>query len=308
MYEQKNVEVIYDFLDTVSMILYEKKDTDYISGIIEACNIILNQKIELILDEDDINNITMCLEDVNSITFKNEEIRKGIQLAILKGFKHKFVTNEQITPDTIGIFIGYLVDKFYDGHVMSILDPLSGTGNLLSAVVNSIKATPTVYGVDNNENMVKLSGVLFDMLNYDGHVFMQDTFTFGNVNVDLIVTDMHNEYVEGMYMPYALIIHHMNNLIDGGYFISIINNDFFEHKKSETFKKELSEVGYMIGIIKLPDSMFKGMGKSIFIIRKKGNDIQNINDFLIVDLPSFEDIEQLDKTVNKINNWFTNRK
>ena len=47
--------------------------------------------------------------------------------------------------------------------------------------------------------------------------------------------------------------------------------------------------------------------KSILIIRKKGKEVKAINDFLLVDLPSFNELEDFNNTINKIDSWFRNR-
>ena len=45
--------------------------------------------------------------------------------------------NHQMTPDTIGLFLGYLVSKFLGKQKnVTILDPAVGTGNLLTAILN----------------------------------------------------------------------------------------------------------------------------------------------------------------------------
>ena len=47
---------------------------------------------------------------------ENEQIRKALQLAILKGMKESSQPNHQMTPDAIGMFISYLVGKFTKGR------------------------------------------------------------------------------------------------------------------------------------------------------------------------------------------------
>ena len=61
-------------------------------------------------------------------------------------------------------------------------------------------------------------------------------------------------------------------------------------------------------MIKLSESLFKNSPKSILIIRKKGKEVREVKDFLLVDLPSFSDLEEFNNTINKIDSWFQNRK
>ncbi len=64
-------------------------------AIIEACN----------------NGLTG--EEVPKLTdaVSKEEIRRGIQLAVLKGMKQHAQPHHQMTPDSIGIFIGHIAGK-----------------------------------------------------------------------------------------------------------------------------------------------------------------------------------------------------
>ena len=50
--------------------------------------------------------------------------------------KESVQPNHQMTPDTIGMFIGYLLKKFIKNNTYRLLDPAVGTGNLLTTVLN----------------------------------------------------------------------------------------------------------------------------------------------------------------------------
>jgi len=60
----------------------------------------------------------------------------------------------------------------------------------------------------------------------------------------------------------------------------------------------------VVGLIKLPDSLFKVIGKSIFILQKTGEDVQKIEKVLLADITSFEDEDTLQVQIMKINQWF----
>ncbi|RXD25017.1 class I SAM-dependent methyltransferase, partial [Acinetobacter baumannii] len=50
--------------------------------------------------------------DLEELEFTQEEIRKALQLAILKGLKAERVTNAVMTPDSIALMVSYLISKF----------------------------------------------------------------------------------------------------------------------------------------------------------------------------------------------------
>ncbi|MFK5883914.1 MAG: class I SAM-dependent methyltransferase [Candidatus Izemoplasma sp.] len=310
MVDKFNVEKFYDFFDNVASILYDDKELPYIEGMIFAFNRLLDIDNELVIKDDLITQIDKIINEVTKTEFNAEEIRKSVQLGLLKGFKHTRSKNSEMTPDTIGIFIAYLVEKLYkDQKLKNVFDPLIGTSNLISTLLNQLKQDIQVYGIDNDPLKCKLSKSILDLLDFDNEVFVQDTFTFNNGSFDLIVTDMPIDDVEkdGLYFPFGVINHHLDNLSPGGFFISVIENDFFERKGNDVFKKEIDDRADIFGLIKLSDTMFNTNPKSILILRKKGKDITKENKFLLVDLPSFNDIDDLNKTINNINEWFINR-
>ncbi len=306
MVNKENVEKFYDYFDLVADLLYHNYQKPYIEGMNEAFNYLLDGDFEGEYSEEDISKMSALREIVTDFKFSREEVRKAVQLGMLKGYKHTYSSNSLITPDTIGIFIGYLLKKLYKQNIHSILDPLVGSGNLVYTVLNHIDGDAKVYGVDNDVVKCNLARNLGDLMDYENEMFYQETFTYVDKGFDLVLTDMPISE-DTPYFPYQVINHHMNALKDGGYFISVIENDFFEKQGNDIFKKEIDKKGYIFGLIKLSESLFKSNPKSILIIRKKGEGVLPHKDFFLVDLPSFNDIDDFNETINKIDNWFATR-
>ncbi len=72
-----------------------------------------------------------------------EDMRKAIQIAILKGMRKSTQPNHQMTPDTLGLLVSYFVEQCFDQELangtISVVDPALGTGNLLFTVMNALK-------------------------------------------------------------------------------------------------------------------------------------------------------------------------
>ena len=306
MVSKIKVEKFYDYFDMVADTLYHNYNLPYIEGMNEAFNYLLDSEFDGEYRDEDIQKISDLKNDITSLQFSREEVRKAVQLGMLKGYKHTYSSNSLITPDTIGIFMGYLIKKLYKNPINTILDPLVGSGNLVYTVLNHIETDAKVYGVDNDIIKCNLARNLGDLMDYENEMFYQNTFTYLDKGFDLLLTDMPIS-TETPYFPFQVINHHMNGLKDGGYFISIIENDFFEKEGNDVFKKEIDKKGYIFGLIKFSETLFKSNPKSILIIRKKGEEVEKPKDFLLVDLPSFNDIEEFNKTINKIDNWFASR-
>ena len=110
-----NTEKIFTFIDTYA----ESTEMLYLEAIIEACQ----------------NGFQENRKPMVSETVTKEDIRRGIQLAVLKGMKQNAQPNHQMTPDSIGMLIGHIAGKLATGEQgITLLDPAAGTGNLLYTV------------------------------------------------------------------------------------------------------------------------------------------------------------------------------
>ncbi len=306
MLNQNHIERLFEYLDTSANLFAEERNGSYLDGITEAVNNLVSDSIDASLSDATIEKMKSLMTTVNAIDFKKEEVRKAMQLAILKGFKQEKRTNALMTPDTIGLFMAFLVEKLYaKASELIIFDPLVGTGNMITTIANHMNVPTRLLGVESNVESYHLATALFDMMDYGDDLYFQDTLLFHNILADVVVTDFPYSTVEkGTYFPYDVINHHYQNLNEGGYFLAVIPNDFFEIPGAEVFKDVIKDLWQVIGLIKLPDSLFKTIGKSIFIIQKIGPSVQKIENVLLADITSFEDEELLQIQIAKINQWF----
>jgi site-specific DNA-methyltransferase (adenine-specific) len=60
----------------------------------------------------------------------------------------------------------------------------------------------------------------------------------------------------------------------------------------------------MFGLIKLDESLFKNHPKSILILKKKGEEDEILDHFLLVDLPPFSDQTAFNQALGKMESWF----
>ena len=206
MINKLNIEKFYDYFDEVANLLYSNYKLSYLDGMNEAFNFLLDEEFEGDYNPEDIALINELKFKIVDLSFEKEEIRKSVQLGLLKGYKHIFVSNSYLTPDTIGIFIGYLVEKLYQGsEIKSIFDPLIGTGNLVFTVLNHLKSNAKIYGLDNNLLKCNIARNIADLLAFENQVFFQDTLTYYDQGFDLIVTDLPVSEDETAYFPYKVI-------------------------------------------------------------------------------------------------------
>jgi site-specific DNA-methyltransferase (adenine-specific) len=304
--DKKHIENFYDYFNEIATHLYDHYHIGYLEG--------MNESFAFLLDDaftKDFNPETMDLAQAQKdlivdVSFDKEEVRKAVQLGLLKGYKHAYESNALITPDTIGIFIGYLIKKLYANKSLnSIFDPLVGSGNLLYSVANYLERDLSLYGVDMDLVKCNLARNIGDLLDYKNEMFFQDTLTYFDQGFDSIVTDMPLHFDTEQYLPYQVINHHLDSLKEGGFFFAVIENDFFEQEGSAIFRQEINKKASIFGLIKLPESLFKARPKSILIIRKVVEVKQQ--DFLLVDLPGFNDVKSFNNIINQIDMWIDER-
>jgi len=225
---------------------------------------------------------------------------------MLKAMKQESLSNENITPDTIGIFIAFLTDKFYpDGDKLTLFDSLAGTANLLVTVANNIKAEAFPVGVESDYDLYRSARALLDMTDYADEIYYQDTFSFSGISARIMVTDFpaDNDASEA-YFPYRVLLHHHQNLEAGGMVFAIVTEDFFSVTETRNFKNDILEHYHPLGLIRLPRDIFRSCEKSILILKKKTEGETLFDKFLLVDIPSFEDRDEMQKIIMKINHWF----
>lgn len=308
MKEMKNIELFYDYFDGIAMYLYDVNKHPYLESMNLAFQYLLEDDIDFPLDDKGLEFVTQEKSKIIDVEFTPEEIRKSVQLGLLKGYKHMNVSNAFLTPDTIGLFMSYLIKKLYDEPIRFVLDPMVGSGNLVYTVLNDIEQEASVIGVDNDKLKCELARNLGDLMDYDNQIFMQDTLSFYANEMDLIVFDLPIQEEKKTYLPYQILSHHLDSLASEKFMFVVIENDFFDQEQMDIFKKEIDEKAHMFGLIKLSETLFKNAEKSILILQKKANKEDKLKDFLLINLPSFEDQEGMELTIQQIELWFEKRK
>lgn len=306
--KQNQIEIFYDYYDGVANILYEHYKLSYLDGMNEAFHLLLDDTLKGSYDQEHIDQMRTLKNQITDVAFERENIRKSVQLGMLKGYKHTYSSNSLITPDTIGLFVSYLIKKFYQNKELeTIFDPLVGSGNLLYTIANQIEDYLVLFGIDNDRLKCDLARNLGDLLDYEANIYFQDTLTFYHTDYDVLVTDLPIS-TERPYKPYQFLNHHIDSVKPGHYAFALIENDFFEQEGANTFKEEISRKAQIVGLVKLPDELFKTHPKSIFILRRHTPNSTPLDGFLLVDLPSFYDEDGMTNILHQIDQWIATRK
>lgn len=307
MNETPNLELFYDVLDESITKLYEIKKNTFLNLLIETGkNIIAQDVLNKEATKEQKEELMEIYHKLDDVDFNVEEIRKAFQLMVLRAFDEANLKPGDITPDTLGIFLSYLINKL-KGKVdkLKILDPVVGSGNLLYSVANHLDCDLHLFGIDSAKSLCDIASITGDLLNYEIEVFCQDTLNNSFSDIDIVVADIPGYDVKAFekdfYFPYLCVLQHMASLKEDGYFIGIVPNDFFEHDTENFFKENIVHHGSVLGVLELPTNMFKANPKSIVIFTRKPLESKKC---LIVELPSFSDPALLNKALIQIEDWF----
>ncbi|GIN86876.1 adenine-specific DNA methyltransferase [Heyndrickxia sporothermodurans] len=323
------METIFNVLNETAIILQEELHCSYLEALAETGENLFHENII----QDELSELTQKrlmkkYEEINLESYSKEQIRKSYQLAILKGMKDSVQSNHQMTPDSIGLFMSYLINKFTEGkNTFSLLDPAIGTGNLVSTILNHIEDKEIVSnGVDIDDLLIKLAFIGANLQRQPIQLFNQDSLENLFIDaVDVVVSDLPVGYYpnDNGATKYALkadkghsYAHHLfieqsiNYTKPGGYLFFLIPNGLFESEEAPKLHKYLSEQVIIQGVLQLPISMFKhsNSAKSILILQKKKDEIKTPKQVLIANLPTLSNQSAMEKMIDKINHWFKENK
>jgi site-specific DNA-methyltransferase (adenine-specific) len=322
------VEDLFTILNETAVIMQEELHCTYLEALAETGENLFHESIlQDELSELTVKRLRKSYEAIDLSSCTKEEIRKSFQLAILKGMKENVQPNHQMTPDAVGMLMGYLVEKFIQDKSFRLLDPAVGTGNLLTTVMNHQSGKVIeANGIEIDDLLIKLAYINANLQEHPIQFFNQDSLEPLFIeSADAVVSDLPVGYYpndvrsaeyklkadEGhSYSHHLFIEQSMNHVRSGGYLFFIIPNGMFESDQAPKLHEFIKENAYIQGLIQLPLTMFKNekAAKSIFILQKKGEGVTPPKQALLVNLPSLSKTAEAEKILKKIDVWFKESK
>ena len=290
----------------------EQQDLPYLEGVLTALEDTLDGKMEW---------------QVEGAT--KEDMRKAIQIAILKGMRKNTQPNHQMTPDTLGLLVSYFVEQFYEEELekgaISVADLALGTGNLMFTLMNALEGKVTATGVEVDELLIRLAAATAELIEQPISLYRQDSLESLLVDpVDAMVCDLPvgyypNEEValeyelcaaEGMSYSHHLIIEQsVNHTKEGGHLFFLIPATLFESEQAKELHKFLKKHAWIQAVIQLPETMFASRAheKSILILQKQGAGLKAPREVLLAKVPNMNNKEALAMFFEKVQMWKKNK-
>jgi site-specific DNA-methyltransferase (adenine-specific) len=322
------VEQLFTLFNETSVALQEELGCTLLEALAETGeNLFHNSILQEELSELTVKRLKKQYEEINLDQYSKEDIRKAYQLVILKGMKENVQPNHQMTPDTVGMLVGYLVGKFVKSSSFRLLDPAVGTGNLLTTVLNQqLHKKIDSIGIDIDDILIKLAYISSNLQEHPVQFYNQDSLEPLFIDdVDAVISDLPIGYYpndvraadfqlkanEGhSYSHHLFMEQSVRHTKPGGYLFFVIPNGLFESEQAPKLHEFFKEQVIIQGILQLPLSMFKNKhaAKSILILQKRGPEIQPPKQALLVHFPTLSNAVEMDRILRKIDQWIEENK
>ncbi|PNZ71049.1 class I SAM-dependent methyltransferase [Staphylococcus croceilyticus] len=304
--EQTIMETLFRTLDEKAKALNEENGQSFIENLGLAMEDVYQNKREL-------------LEQATL-----QDRRKAFQFAYLSLLQEETIqANHQITPDSIGLILGFLVQKFTkNSDELHVVDIASGAGHLSASVNEVLKETTVMHHlIEVDPVLSRVSVHLANFLEIPFDVYPQDAimplpleeadvvigdFPIGYYPVDERSKEMKLGFKEGhSYSHYLLIEQAITALKATGYAFLVVPSNIFEDENVKQLENFIATETEMQAFLNLPKTLFKNekARKSILILQKKKANETKPVEVLLANIPDFKNPNQFQGFISELNQW-----
>jgi len=322
------VETVFGMLNETTTAIQDARASSFLEALAESGENWFRGEMHEDVDEVLKRRLVKAYEAHPLENYEKEDVRKAYQLTILKGMKEHIQPNHQMTPDSIAMVIGFLLDKFTQNEKeLTLFDPALGTGNLVLAIMNQLDGKVTVtHGSEIDEVLVRLAYVGANLTEQPLHLYTQDSLEPLFIDpVDAVVTDLPVGYYpndvraadfelqakEGhSYAHHLFIEQSIKHVKEGGYLFFLVPNGIFESPLASQLHEYLQKYVHIQGLLKLPTSLFKSeqSAKSILILQKQHEDVKPPKQVLLAEMPKLSNAQAVQSMMTKIQQWMDTQK
>lgn len=329
----KETEALFKVLDESSELLKEALSTSYLDAFIESGDNLIDGHVQVengTPDEKTVQQLQGLYDSVDVNHLDKETVRQAIQLSMLKAMKEDDIQgNHQMTPDTIGMVMGYLVIRLVEKQPeLTVLDPAVGTANLLTTVINQLTDAThpqiSAIGIDNDDSLLSVADISTTL--QQSKVSLRHQDALGELQlpeVDLVVSDLPIGYYPldekvttfkthaqsgHSYVHHLLMEQAMRYVKPGGFGIFLVPSQLFSTPESKGLLAWLQDTAYLQSFLALPKDLFTAQQseKSILLLQRHGGQAQQADQVMIGEFPSFKDQTAFSKFIAEMVDWELN--
>ena len=304
--EQTIMEKLFKTLDEKAKVLNEQNGQSFIENLGLAMEDVYSNKREL-------------LEQATL-----QDRRKAFQFAYLSLMQEETIqANHQITPDSIGLILGFLVQKFTENNEeLHVVDIASGAGHLSASVNEVLKDTTIMHHlIEVDPVLSRVSVHLANFLEIPFDVYPQDAIMpLPLEEADIVIGDLPIGYYpldershemqlgfkEGnSYSHYLLIEQAITALKQSGFAFLVVPSNIFENDNVKQLENFIATETEMQAFLNLPKTLFKNekARKSILILQKKKSNETKPVEVLLANIPDFKNPNQFQGFIGELNTW-----
>lgn len=292
------VDLYYNLIDKACMLLYKELNMNYLNALIRVSRDLTISFDDSLLEKGAIKKLEQIYEQIEQEDFVNEDIRLALELLVVKGLKHlNYYNLDVLTPDTLNYLFAFLVQELFDKKI-TILDITLKTGNMINCIANYISCESNLIGIEKESLLSEISRGFSELQGNQILIYNNQVVDPILDYVDVVIGELKSEIVNDEFLPYKLILKFMDNLNEDGYFIYLIDNDFFKQKVINDFRRKFN--GTFLGLIVLPDSLFINQSKSILIGCKE---LKQNFEMLVMNIKDIKDKNEMQKTFTYLKKW-----
>ena len=329
----EKIEQTFTSLKEAVALLQKELQVSYLDALIETGDNLLAKEVHV---EDGLptaeikTRLEKLYGNAQLAGLTTEQRRQVMQLLLLQAYKQeKIQANHQMTPDTIGFLVEYLLEKVLPKKQgLALLDLTVGTGNLLTAILSKLNQNgwPKIqaYGVDNDDTLITLASMATQIEQISVDLFHQDALdSLLLPKVDVVVSDLPVGYYPldervtqfktrakkgHSYVHHLLIEQAVNQLKPAGFGIFVVPKGLFESPEAKGLLDYIQANAYLQGMLNLPQDLFasKRGQKAILLLQKHGSGAKQAKQILLGDFPSFKHKEQFQAFLGQIDYWERN--
>ena len=253
-----------------------------------------------------------------------QDRRKAFQFAYLSLMQEETIqANHQITPDSIGLILGFLVQKFTENNEeLHVVDIASGAGHLSASVNEVLKDTTIMHHlIEVDPVLSRVSVHLANFLEIPFDVYPQDAIMpLPLEEADIVIGDLPIGYYplyershemqlgfkEGnSYSHYLLIEQAITALKQSGFAFLVVPSNIFENDNVKQLENFIATETEMQAFLNLPKTLFKNENarKSILILQKKKSNETKPVEVLLANIPDFKNPNQFQGFIGELNTW-----
>lgn len=321
----QEIEKVYEAMYQSIELLQNEFKFSFYEGYIYQLELMLEARS---IDEISAKNreeIEQYLDIIANQQLEAEEKRKVSQLVLLKGATiEPLQPNHQLTPDSIGYLLVYLLEQLTTKQNLRLLDPAVGAGNLLATALLNLQLagrSTLGVGIDIDDTLLKIASLNANWFEMPLELFHQDgsqplfvdpvdlvicDLPIGYYPLDQQVTDFLSATAEGhSYAHHLLMEASMRYLTDDGFGVFLVPNNLLSSEQAPELKRWLNEKVYVQAVLQLPGSMFKSehSQKNVLILQNRNSKTAPADETLLAELPSLKDIDGLKRFFTQFAAW-----